>query len=84
MGIVVAGLAVIAVGLLLVLFGIVFAWGEYKREKTLGATEFVEALANLLKALAGQPRSVYCFTFGTILIFVGGIMCGVSGLLETG
>jgi hypothetical protein len=66
---IVAGLVVLGIGVLLVLVGIFFSHAEYKREKELGPTQFIEALSGLVKALAGQPRSIVCFTFGTLLIF---------------
>ncbi|RIT44612.1 hypothetical protein [Mycobacteroides abscessus] len=79
----ITGIAVIGVGVLLVLFGVGFAWGEFQANRKLdgGATEFVKALTALVKALAKQPRSVVCFTFGTLLIFLGGLISGVTGLV---
>lgn len=78
--VIVVGLVVMAAGVLMVLVGIVMAWEEFQSTKTLGAAGFLEQLANLLKALAGQPKSVVLFTFGTVLIFLGGVIAGVSGL----
>jgi hypothetical protein len=78
----VAGLATISVGLLLVVMGMCFAWREFKERRTLNgdAADFVKSLSELVKALSGQPRSLLCFTFGSLLIFLGGVIAGVSGL----
>lgn len=80
MTLVVAGLVVMGVGTILVLVGIGFSWSEYRKDKELGPSGFVQALADLVKAIAGQPRSIVCFTFGTLLIFLGGVIAGVAGL----
>jgi len=78
----VVGIVVIAVGLLLILLGMVFAWGEYKDRKTLGPTEFVQAIRDLVVAIAESKKpSLACFAFGTILVVIGGIISGVSGLV---
>ncbi|MBO3752519.1 hypothetical protein J5X84_41230 [Streptosporangiaceae bacterium NEAU-GS5] len=77
---VIAGLVIMGVGTLLVFVGVVFSWAEYRGAKTLGASDFVKAIADLVRAIAGQPRSVICFAFGTVLIFLGGIVAGVGGL----
>lgn len=78
----IVGIVVIAVGLLLILLGMVFAWGEYKQRKTLGPTEFVKAIKDLVVAIAESERpSLACFAFGTILVVIGGIISGVSGLV---
>lgn len=78
----IAGIAVMVVGLLLILEGGVLAWGEYKRRKTYGgAAEFVNAVKDLVVAIAESGRpSLGCFAFGTILVFIGGIVAGVGGL----
>jgi uncharacterized membrane protein len=78
---VVAGLVVLAVGTILVLTGIFFSFAEYQNDKELDGPEgFVKALTGLVKALSGEPRSTVCFTFGTLLIFLGGVIAGVAGL----
>jgi hypothetical protein len=78
---IVAGLVILGIGAVLIIFGIFFSLAEYKKEKELGdAASFVDSLAGLVKAISGQPRSVVFFTFGTLLIFLGGIIAGVSGL----
>ena len=77
------GIAVIIVGLILILLGVVFAWGEFQQRRTLGATEFVQAIRDLVIAI-GQSRnsaSIACFSFGTILVVIGGVIAGVAGLL---
>jgi hypothetical protein len=77
----VAGIVVIGVGILLILSGLFFAWDEYKQRKTLGSADFVRAVRDLVVAIAesGKP-SLACFSFGTVLIVIGGIISGVSGL----
>lgn len=78
---IVAGLVVLGIGAILILSGIFFSFAEYKNNKELsGADSFVDALSGLVKALAGQPRSIVCFAFGTLLIFLGGVIAGISGL----
>ena len=77
----ITGIAVIITGLLLILLGIFFAWGEYKQRRTLGPTDFVRAVKDLVVAIAEADRpSLGCFAFGTILVLVGGIIAGVGGL----
>jgi uncharacterized membrane protein len=77
----IAGISVIAVGLLLILLGMVLAWGEYKQRRTLGATDFVREVKDLVVAIAESDRpSLGCFAFGTILVLIGGIIAGVGGL----
>jgi hypothetical protein len=77
----IAGISVIVVGLLLILLGMVLAWGEYKQRRTLGATDFVRAVKDLVVAIAESDRpSLGCFAFGTILVLIGGIIAGVGGL----
>lgn len=78
--VIIAGLVIIGLGFILFLVGIYFAWSEFEHTKTLGPSKFVAALADLIRAIAGQPKSVILFTFGTLLIFLGGIIAGVSGL----
>lgn len=74
------GVVVIAVGLILMLVGVAIAWQEWQdSRRRLGPTEFVNSLAALLKALAGQPTSTALFAFGTLLVFLGGIIAGVGG-----
>jgi len=78
---IVAGLVILGVGTALMIAGIFFSFAEYQKDKELsGPTDFVNALAGLIKALSGQPRSTVCFTFGTLLIFLGGVIAGVAGL----
>lgn len=80
MPLVIAGLVIIGTGILLVLIGTLMAWQEFKAARTLGVTSFVEKLAELLRALAGQPTSTVLFTFGVLLIFLGGAIAGAGGL----
>jgi hypothetical protein len=78
---VVAGLVILGLGAILVLVGVFFSFAEYQKDKELNGPEgFVNALAGLIKALSGEPRSTVCFTFGTLLIFLGGVIAGVAGL----
>lgn len=77
---VVVGSAVILVGLLLILAGLAMAWGEYKQGRSLGGTEFVQALRDLVVAIAGKRGSLILLTFGTLLVFLGGVIAGVGGL----
>jgi hypothetical protein len=71
----IAGLAVIGVGLLLILVGLVAGWKEAKKRGTLGqAGDFAKGLAEIVKALGGQPTSVVFFTFGTLLVFIGSLI----------
>ena len=77
----IAGLAVIGVGLLFMLVGLFAAWGEARKRGELGgASGFVEALAKLVEALSGQRTSLVLFTFGTLLVFLGGVILGVGAL----
>ena len=77
----IAGIVVICAGILLVLLGMFFALDEYKQRKTLGPADFVRAVKELVVAIAEADRpSLACFSFGTILIVIGGIISGVSGL----
>lgn len=79
----IAGLAVVAVGLTMMLAGTAMALGELRRAGRLGAaSDFVDALARLVKALAGQRSSVVLFTFGTLLVFLGAVILGASSLLS--
>lgn len=79
--VVIAGLVVIGVGLLLVLAGLGMIWAEFRNAQNLGGTsDLVGKLADLIRALAGQPRSTVLFSFGFLLIFLGGVIAGVGGL----
>jgi hypothetical protein len=77
----IVGIIVIGVGILLIFLGMFFALDEYKQRRTLGPADFVRAVKELVVAIAesGKP-SLACFSFGTILIVIGGIISGVSGL----
>ncbi len=75
------GVTVIAVGIILILVGVAIAWGESKR--LLGVKEltgFVNALTELVKAIADKRLSLSLFVFGTLLIVIGGVIAGVGGL----
>jgi TRAP-type C4-dicarboxylate transport system permease large subunit len=83
MGVVLGAAATVQRGVALIILGMVLAWGEYQRRKTLGdATEFVKAMKDLVVALAESDRpSLACWAFGTILVVIGGVMSGVTSLL---
>lgn len=74
------GIVVIVGGVLMVLVGVVMSWAEFRQRRTLGVTGFVQALAELVRALASQPTSTVLFTFGTLLIVLGGGIAGVGSL----
>lgn len=77
------GVFVILVGLVLVLVGVVMVWQDWRASRSLSqGSDFVTALAELLEALAGKPPSTVLFTFGTLLVFLGGIIAGAQGLLQ--
>lgn len=64
--------AVIGVGLLLILAGMAAGWKEARKGGRLSqAANFAKALAEIVKALGGQPTSVVFLTFGTLLVFIG-------------
>lgn len=72
------GISVIAVGLVLVLIGAGMALRE---GGILGeASDFVDSLTNLVHEIADKRPSLALFTFGTLLVFLGGIIAGVAGL----
>jgi hypothetical protein len=73
------GISIILVGLVLMLVGVIFALREAGGVLG-GAADFVDALTRLLRALAGRPQSTVLFTFGTLMVFLGGLIAGVSGL----
>ena len=73
----IAGLACVFVGLLMMLAGIVAALGEARRRGTLSdATDFIGKLAKLVEVLSEQRTSIVLFTFGTLLVFLGGLFLG--------
>jgi hypothetical protein len=75
------GFAVIMVGLILMLAGVVFSWKEYKDRQTLGATEFVQSIRDLVVAIAeSKSPSLACFAFGTIMVVVGGVISGATAI----
>ena len=81
----IAGLVVIGVGLALVIAGTVLAWKEesarLKRDAVKGpVTDFVSGLAKLMDSLAKHPVGVRLVVLGIVLVFIGGVMAGVSGL----
>jgi hypothetical protein len=79
----IAGLAIIFVGLLMMLAGIVAALGEARRRGTLSTvSDFIDKLAKLVEVLSEQRTSIVLFTFGTLLVFIGGIVLGVTGLTK--
>lgn len=74
--------AVTGIGLLLILAGMVVGWREAKKAGRLGqAGDFARALAEVVKALGGQPTSVVFFTFGTLLVFIGFLILVGGGVL---
>lgn len=75
------GVIVIAVGLVFMLFGLYVGWRENKGLLGVGS-DFMDSLRQLLPVLEGQPFSTVLFTFGILLIFLGGIIAGVGGLTQ--
>ncbi|HZN73982.1 MAG TPA: hypothetical protein VFC00_20125 [Micromonosporaceae bacterium] len=82
------GLIVTGIGLLMIVVGLVMAWGEYRaRRSTLGPSDVVNALAGLIRelrlllnSLGDKPPSLVLFTFGFLLVVVGAIIAGLGGL----
>jgi len=74
------GVSVIGVGLVLMLVGVIIVWGESRQQLGL-ASDFVDCLAKLLEALADKCQSTVLFTFGTLLVFLGGLIAGVGELV---
>lgn len=80
------GVAVIAVGLIFMLFGLFVGWREAKKKGKLGklnlVSDFVNSLKGLIRALADESFSTVLFTFGILLIFLGGVIAGAGGLIQ--
>ena len=87
----VAALAVVGVGLLLVVTGVVISisdWRDKKRKakrgamenKPLGLAEDLTALKELALALAEKPLGMQLVVWGVVLLLIGGVMGGVSGV----
>jgi hypothetical protein len=73
------GTVVIIVGLVFMLAGLVVAIGEFRSRRTLGPTQFVKELRLLVVAIADKRLSLLLFTFGILLIMLGGVIAGVAG-----
>lgn len=69
------GASIIAVGLLMMLFGVFVGFREARRAGTLGqASDFVDSIARLVSAIADARTSVILFAFGVILVFIGALV----------
>jgi hypothetical protein len=76
----IAGLATVAVGLAMMLGGLLVALRKARRDGELGASDFVSSVAELVGALSGQNTSLVLFSFGTVMVFLGGLLLGVAGV----
>jgi hypothetical protein len=74
------GIVVIFVGLLMILVGVIISWQEFRQSRTLGVTSFVQALKDLVLAVANKGPSLMLLAFGTLLVFLGGVFAGAGGL----
>jgi hypothetical protein len=75
------GVVVIAVGLILMLVGVAITWKDYRAAKDLGPAKFLEKLSEFAVIMAKSPPNIVLFSFGTLLVFLGGIIAGVGGLV---
>ena len=74
------GIVVIGVGVIFMLIGGSLALSEYrKRRKLGGATEFLKALTEFVRAVADKKPSLVFMAFGVLLIFLGGVIAGAGG-----
>jgi uncharacterized membrane protein len=83
----VAGLVLVVVGILLILLGAWMALNDWKREragkigaKKEGLEATITGLTKLLEALKGYPTGQRMIVFGILLVIIGGLFGGVSGL----
>jgi hypothetical protein len=87
----VAALVVIGLGVVLIVVGVAISisdWRAKKREaqagrmenKPLGLDENLTALKELVIALADKPLGMQLVVWGIVLLLIGGILGGVSGL----
>ncbi|MER6031680.1 hypothetical protein [Streptomyces sp. NPDC001851] len=71
----IVGASVVAVGLMLIIVGLIAALREARISGTLGdASEFVDSIRKLVRELANGRASLAFFAFGTILVFLGGVI----------
>jgi hypothetical protein len=78
---IVTGIVVIGVGVLLTLLGAIVAWGEFRQRRRMGvATGFLKALTEFVRVVADKRPSLGLMAFGVLLVFLGGVIAGVSGL----
>jgi uncharacterized membrane protein len=83
----VAGLVVIGVGLLLILIGTYMTLVDWKRKlegkpqaERNALSGALKGLAKLVTALKDYPPGQKLIVWGIVLLFVGGVIGGVSGL----
>ncbi len=78
----ITGAVITLTGLALVVVGTILAWKTEtaKRARGKGFTEAVGALAKLATALAKHPVGIRLVFLGIVLVLLGAIMSGVSGL----
>jgi len=87
----VAALAVVSVGLFMIVAGVLISiidWRSKKQEakqggmanKPLGLDADLTALKELVVALANKPLGMQLVVWGIVLLLIGGVMGGVSGL----
>jgi hypothetical protein len=83
----IAGLVLVAVGILLILLGAYITLKDWNRklEGKTGAERnalegTLDGLAKLLKALQGYPLGQQLIVWGIVLLFLGGLFGGVAAL----
>jgi predicted RND superfamily exporter protein len=83
----VCGLVLVGVGVLLILLGAWMSLNDWKRERALkigakkeGLDATITGLTKLLEALKGYPTGQRMIVFGILLVIIGGLFGGVSGL----
>jgi len=78
----IAGLAIVGVGLVLMLVAMVAALRESRMSGRLSAAaDFIDALRKLVEQLANGRTSLVLFAFGTIMVFLGGVVVVGGDLL---
>jgi uncharacterized membrane protein len=83
----IAGLVLVAVGTLLILLGAYISLKDWNRKRE-GKTDAeknalggaLEGLTKLLDALRNYPLGQQLIVWGIVILFIGGVLGGVTGL----
>ncbi|MFF3673370.1 hypothetical protein ACFYYS_05190 [Streptomyces sp. NPDC002120] len=79
---------VMGLGVLMIVLGVIVSLSELRtktptdtsRQRELGLSDTIGALAKLAEALREYPLGRFLVAWGTVILLIGGVMGGVSGI----